>query len=103
MEVKIHDRNHDLSPALGDLAVKRLESLASRFSFVHSAEIEFAIDLKKRPHPVHVAKLTLHLIGHRLQDLRAHATSSEPREAFDLALGKLDTELLKLKEQVEAH
>jgi ribosomal subunit interface protein len=103
MEVSV--RSHGPDPGLDfrDFAAAKVSALAHHFAPITSAEVEFATDLKRRPHPVHVAKITLHLTGHRLPDLRAHAEGSDARVAFDLALVKLDAELVRLKEQVESH
>ena len=103
MDINVYDRSHELDPSLRDLAIKKVQALARHFAFAHSASVEFATDLKKRSRPLHTAKVTFFLLGHRLPSVRAHASAPEARAAFDLALGKLDAEMTRLKEQVESH
>jgi ribosomal subunit interface protein len=103
VEVSVHDRTQALDPALREYSIHKLNALAEHFEPITSAEVEFDTDLKKRRLPVHVVKLTLHLTGHRLQDLRAHQTGSSLKETFDLALSKLGHELRSLREQVSEH
>ena len=103
MEVNIHDKTHTVGPAFRIYAAKKVASLADHFDRIRWAEVEFDRDLKKRRQPLEVVKITLHLVGHRLADLRAHETGRQQRATFDLALDKLDGELAQLKEQVKPH
>jgi ribosomal subunit interface protein len=103
MEVTIHDRTHTVGPELRSYAATKVASLTDHFDLIRSAEVEFDRDLKKRRQPLEVVKITVHLLGHRLADLRAHATGGEQRATFDLAIDKLDGELAELKEQVKSH
>jgi ribosome-associated translation inhibitor RaiA len=45
----------------------------------------------------------LHVMGYRLQDVRAHETGRDLRATFDLAMEKIDAEVTQLKERVRAH
>lgn len=103
MEVNIHDRARTIGPSFRNYAAKKVASLAEHFDLVRSAEVEFDCDLKKRRQPRQVVKITLHLLGHRLADLRASETGRDQRVTFDLAVDKLDGELTQLKERVKAH
>lgn len=103
IEVSIHDRTHTVGPAFRTYAAKKVASLADHFDRITWAEVEFDRDLKKRRQPLEVVKITLHLLGHRLADLRAHETGRQQRATFDLAIDKLDGELTQLKEQVTSH
>jgi len=103
MEVTIHDRTQTVEPAFGTYAARKVASLADHFDLIRSAEVEFDRDLKKRRQPLQVVKITLHLLGHRLADLRAHETGRDLRATFDLAIDKVDGELTQLKEQVRSH
>lgn len=103
MQVTVHDRTHTVEPAFRTYAVKKVASLADHFDLIRSAEVEFDRDLKKRRQPLQVVKITLHLLGHRLADLRAHEAGGDQRATFDLAVDKLDGELTQLKERVRSH
>ena len=77
--------------------------LADHFDLITAAEVEFDRDLKKRREPLHVVKVTVHVLGHRLPDIRAHETGRDLRATFDLAMDKIDGEVTQLKERVRAH
>ena len=99
----IHDRTESLPPEVRAYVEKKVIGLADHFDLISSAEVEFDRDLKKRREPLHVVKVTLHLVGHRLRDLRASETGREQRATFDLLMEKIDGEVTRLKGQVRAH
>jgi len=78
-------------------------ALADHFDLITAAEVEFDRDLKKRREPLHVVKVTLHVVGHRLPDVRAHETGRDLRATFDLAMDKIGGEVTQLKERVMSH
>lgn len=79
-----------------------MAGLADHFDLISAAEVEFDRDLKKRRAPLHVVKITLHVSGHRLPALRAHEAGVDLRATVDLALDKIDGEVLRLKEKVRS-
>jgi ribosomal subunit interface protein len=99
----IHDRTQDVSPEVKTCVEDKVIGLADHFDLISAAEVEFDRDLKKRREPLHVVKVTLHLVGHRLRDLRASETGHDQRATFDLLMAKIDGEVTRLKEQVRAH
>jgi len=103
MEVAIHDRTHHLPADLRDYFETKVIGLADHFDLISAAEVEFDLVLKKSREPMHVVKVTLHLLGHRLPDLRSHETGHDLRATFDQALEKIDGEVSQLKERVRAH
>ncbi len=103
MQVQISDRTHHLPSELRAYVEERLESLGDHLDLIAGADVEFTRDVKKRPEPLHVVKINLHLLGHRLPGLRAGATGHDPRITFDLAMIKIAHEVDQLKERVKAH
>ncbi len=103
MKVAIHDRTQDLSPEVRTYVENKVIGLADHFDLISAADVEFDRDLKKRREPLHVVKVTLHLVGHRLRDLRASETGRDQRATFDLVLAKIDGEVTRLKGQVRSH
>jgi ribosomal subunit interface protein len=103
VEVAIHDRAHNLSTEVRAYVEKKVKGLADHFDLVTAAEVEFDRDLKKRREPLHVVKVTLHLAGHRLPELRAHETGRDQRATFDRAMDTIDGEVTQLKERVTEH
>ena len=77
--------------------------LADHFDLITAAEVEFDRDVKKRREPLHVVKVTLHVVGYRLPDVRAHEVGRDLRATFDLAMDKIVGEVTQLKERVTAH
>jgi ribosomal subunit interface protein len=77
--------------------------LADHFDLITTAEVEFDRDVKKRREPLHVVKVTLHVVGRRLPDVRAHEAGRDLRATFDLAIDKIEGEVTQLKERVRAH
>ena len=88
VEVVIHDRTESLPAEVRAYVEKKVIGLADHFDLISSAEVEFDRDLKKRREPLHVVKITLHLVGYRLHDLRASETGREQRATFDLLMGR---------------
>ncbi len=103
MEVAVHDRTHSLTSDLHAYVENKVSGLADHFDLISAAEVEFDRDLKKRREPLHVVKVTLHLVGHRLPDLRASETGLDKRATFDRAIEKIDGELTRMKARVKAH
>jgi ribosomal subunit interface protein len=103
MQVEISDRTHQLPSELRTYVEERVVSLGDHLDLIAGADVEFIRDLKKRPEPLYVVKINLHLLGHRLPGLRAGATGHDPRITFDLALAKISGEVTQLKERVKAH
>ena len=103
MEVAVHDRTHSLASDIRAHVENKVSGLADHFDLISAAEVEFDRDLKKRREPLHVVKVTLHLVGRRLRDLRASETGLDQRATFDRAVEKIDGELTRMKERVKAH
>jgi ribosomal subunit interface protein len=103
VKVAIHDRTQDVSSDVRTYVENKVIGLADHFDLISAAEVEFDRDLKKRREPLHVVKVTLHLVGHRLRDLHASETGRDQRATFDLLMAKIDGEVTRLKEQVRAH
>jgi ribosomal subunit interface protein len=103
MEAEVHDRTHELSSELRVYVEKKVIGLADHFDLITAADVEFDRDVKRRRAPLHVAKVTLHLVGHRLRELRASAAGRGQRATFDVVMGKIEGEVTRLKERVKAH
>lgn len=103
MQVEISDRTHHLPAELRAYVDEKIKRLGGHLDLIAGADVEFIRDVKKRPEPLHVVKINLHLLGHRLPGLRAGATGHDPRITFDLAMVKIAHEVDQLKERVKAH
>ncbi len=103
MHVQISDRTHHLPAELRAYAEERVKTLGDHLDLIAGADVEFILDLKKRPEPLHVVKINLHLLGHRLPGLRVSESGREPRATFDMAMARISDEVVQLKERVKAH
>jgi ribosome-associated translation inhibitor RaiA len=103
MQVQISDRTHNLPAELRAYVDEKVKSLGDHLDLIAGADVEFIRDLKKRPEPLHVVKINLHLLGHRLPGLRVSETGLDPRVTFDVALARISDEVDQLKERVKAH
>lgn len=84
-------------------AVRKIRGLSDHLDMAASADVEFDRDVKKRPEPLHVVKITLHLLAHRTQDLRVKETGRTQRATFDVALARMEAEASRFKERIKDH
>jgi ribosome-associated translation inhibitor RaiA len=64
--------------------------------------VEFDRDVKTRPEPLYVVKITLHLLAHRASDLRVKETGRDQRAGFDVAITRTEAAAVQLKERIKA-
>lgn len=103
MDVVIRDRTHDLSAEARTYVDKKVRGLGDYLSLVTSADVEFDRDVKKRPEPLYVVKITLHLLAHRAFDPRVKETGRDQRATFDVAMSRMEAAAVQLKERIKAH
>jgi ribosome-associated translation inhibitor RaiA len=103
MDVVIRDRTHRLSAEVRAYVAKKVTGLGDYLNLVTSADVEFDRDVKKRPEPLYVVKITLHLLAHRASDLRVKETGREQRATFDVAMTRMEAATVQAKERIKAH
>lgn len=103
MDVIIRDRTSHLMPEVRDYVDKKVRGLGDYLDLVKSADIEFDRDVKRRPEPLYVVKITLHVLAHRAPDLRVKETGRDQRVTFDMAIARMESEAMKLKERIKGH
>lgn len=96
MKVVIHDRTEELPARLRPYAERKLSRLSRHFDGVVDAQVEFD---HERPGQETV-EITVHLAGrhHALARIREHGPNQQA--ALDLALDKVDRQVVKLKEKM---
>jgi putative sigma-54 modulation protein len=98
VKVVIHDRTEELPARVRIYAEQRLLRIARHFDRVAAAEVEFDRESSRGLFcSVHI---TVHMDGRRLPVAKAAETAADPQAALDLALDKLDRQVVKLKEKV---
>jgi ribosome-associated translation inhibitor RaiA len=102
MDVVIRSRSDHLPEPLRTYADKKVRGLGGHLDLARSVDVEFDRDVKKRPEPLHVVKITLHLLAHRTPDLRVKETGRDQRTTFDVAMARIEAEASRLKERIKA-
>ena len=100
MKVVLHDRTNGLGQEVRDVAHRKLERLERHFGRVDGAEVEFSEERKRSGLATTVVRINVHLDGRRMPSLSATERGADPQSALDLALDKIDRQLVKQKEKV---
>ena len=100
MKVVLHDRTDGIAPELKDYAQRKLARLERHFGRVVEAELEFTEESKRFGLAATVCRIHVHIDGHRAPALSAQERGADAQSALDLALDKIDRQVVKLKEKV---
>ena len=98
MKVVLHDRTGGLSPELEAYAKRKLSRLERHFGKVAEVEVEFTEERKRSGLTISVCRIDVHINGRRAPKLTAGETGADAQAALDLALDKIDRQVVKLKE-----
>ncbi len=99
MRVVLNDRTAGLRPELKEYAQRKLERLARHFGRVADAEVDFSEEAKRFGLEMNVVRINVHVDGRRAPVLSAKEHGADPQAALDLALDKIDRQVVKLKER----
>jgi putative sigma-54 modulation protein len=88
----------DYSSALREYAQRKLTRLARHFGRVADAEVDFSEERKRSGLTTTVCRINVHLDGRRAPVLSAHERGADAQSALDLALDKIDRQVVKQKE-----
>lgn len=99
MKVVLNDRTDGLSPELKDYAQRKLMRLAHHFGRVADVEVEFSEERKRFGLSTYVCRINVHIDGRRAPVLSAGERGSDAQSALDMALDKIDRQVVKLKER----
>ena len=100
MKVVLHDRTDGLGQEVREGAQRKLTRLERHFGKVLEAEVEFSEKRRSSDLSWYVCTIHLRLDGHRAPVLHAKEQGSDPLTALDIALDKLDRQLVAFKEKV---
>ena len=99
MKVVLNDRTDGLKPELKEYAQRKLARLERHFGKVADAEVEFSEERKRFGVATIVCRINVHVNGRRTPVLSAHERGVDAQSALDLALDKIDRQVMKLKER----
>jgi putative sigma-54 modulation protein len=100
VKVVLHDRTNGLGQEVRDNAQQKLTRLARHFGRVADAEVDFSEERKRSGLSTFVVRINVHLDGRRSPVLSAHERGADAQSALDLALDKIDRQVVKHKEKV---
>ncbi|MGH7764821.1 MAG: ribosome hibernation-promoting factor, HPF/YfiA family [Candidatus Dormibacteraceae bacterium] len=100
MKVVLHDRTDGLGQEVRENAHLKLSRLARHFDRVADAEVDFSEERKRSGLATTVCRINVHLDGRRSPVLSAHERGADPQSALDLALDKIDRQVVKYKEKI---
>jgi putative sigma-54 modulation protein len=100
VKVVLHDRTDGLGQEVRDNAERKLTRLARHFGKVADAEVDFSEERKRSGLATIVCRINIHLDGRRTPVLSAHERGADAQSALDLALDKIDRQVVKYKEKV---
>ena len=100
MKVVLHDRTNGLGQEVRDGAQRKLTRLERHFGKVLDAEVEFSEERKQSDLTTFVCRITVHLDGRRAPVLHARERGTDPLAALDVALDKIDRQVVAFKEKV---
>ena len=100
MKVVLHDRTNGLGQEVREVVQHKLTRLDRHFGKVAEAEVEFTEERKRSGLATTVCRINLRLDGRRAPVLHARERGADPQSALDLALDKIDRQVVAFKEKV---
>ena len=100
MKVVLHDRTNGLGQEVRETAQRKLTRLERHFGRVVEAEVEFSEKRRSSDLSWFVVHIHLRLDGHRAPVLHAMERGADPLTALDLAIDKVDRQVVAFKEKV---
>jgi putative sigma-54 modulation protein len=101
VKVVLHDRTNGLGQEVREAAQRKVARLERHYGKVVEAEVDFSEKSRTSDLSWFVCRVHLRLDGHRAPALRAMERGSDPQTALDLALDKIDRQLLAFKDKVK--
>jgi ribosome hibernation promoting factor len=100
VKVVLHDRTNGLGQEVRETAQRKLARLERHFGKVVEAEVEFSEKRRSSDLTWFVCRIHLRLDGHRAPVLHAMERGADPQTALDLAMDKIDRQVVAFKEKV---
>ncbi len=97
----VHDRTAGISTRLVEYAEQRLSRLSRHFDRIREVDVEFERESKRPAARDCAVRITVHTEGRRHPLAQAAEKAADPRAALDLALDKIDRQVVKLKEKIK--
>jgi len=99
--VLVHDRTEGIPNRLVDYAEQRLLRVGRHFDLVQEVEVEFEDESHRGSNPSCMVHITVRTDGRRHPVAHVTERAGEARTALDLALDKVDRQVVKMKEKIK--
>jgi putative sigma-54 modulation protein len=100
VKVVLHDRTNGLGQEVRENAERKLTRLVRHFGRVADADVDFSEERRRSGLSTFICRINVHLDGRRTPVLTAHESGADAQSALDLALDKIDRQVVKHKEKV---
>jgi ribosome hibernation promoting factor len=100
VKVVLHDRTNGLGQEVREGAERKISRLERHFGKVLEAEVELSEKRRSSDLSWYVCTIHLRLDGHRAPVLHAQERGADPLAALDVALDKIDRQVVAFKEKV---
>jgi putative sigma-54 modulation protein len=100
VKVVLHDRTNGLGQEVRDAAQRKLNRLERHFGKILDAEVELSEKRRTSDLTWFVCRVHLRLDGHRAPVLHAMERGADATTALDLALDKIDRQLVGFKDRI---
>ena len=101
VKVVVHDRTEELPARVRTYAEQRLVRVARHFDRVVEAEVEFEKESRRGGSPFCMVQISVRMDGRRHPLAQARERGTDAKAALDLALDKVDRQVVKLKEKIK--
>jgi ribosomal subunit interface protein len=99
--VLVHDRTEGIPNRLVNYAEQRLLRVGRHFDLVQQVEVEFEDESHRGSKPSCLVHITVRTDGRRHPVAHVTERAGEARTALDLALDKVDRQVVKMKEKIK--
>ena len=100
MNLTISGHHLDVTPALRDYVVAKMERVTRHFDQVVDMTVVLSVEKLKDKEQRQMAEVTLHVKG---KDLHAESASEDLYAAIDQLVDKLDRQVIRHKDRVQDH
>jgi putative sigma-54 modulation protein len=100
VKVVLHDRTDGLGQEVREAAQRKLNRLERHFGKIVEAEVDFSEKSRTSDLSWYVCRVHLRLDGYRAPVLHAMERGGDPLTALDLAVDKIDRQLVAFKDKI---
>jgi putative sigma-54 modulation protein len=100
MNLKISGHHLEVTPALREYVITKLERVIRHFDQVIDGTVLLAVDNQKEKEKRQKAEITLHLKG---KEIFVESADSDLYAAIDLLIDKLDRQVIRHKDRLQGH